>query len=517
MVQPTLPISLSPPSPSPTPEPTAEPPMAPPPPPPTAPPPPPMTPKPTKTTRSPTTATPEPTTTLEPPVTTVRPTTTSTPTDPSTLKPTTTPPPIITLSMAPSPPTVDPSTPLNGDVEIATNLTSPPIPTRSIPPRTTTTLAPSPTTSSDDSSPTIVLFCIGFVCFAIVIGMVVRRRRRATAAAKPVEEDEDYTLTSTPKSTPRVHFASGAINARRLPHLAEYLRRTPELHDIWMSISHIQTNVMKGGTDVASVSVNGILFALKGIRYLETPVATRRAFLAAIADVKSIRHPHVNHVTGVSLMDAYSMLYVISDYMDQGNMGDVLLNPKIHLPHATRLRFAYEVAAAMAHVHSLGRIYGTLTEDKVLVHGSSKGTLHSRLSVLPLMKPTWMTKQCCVDSYGSHALVYVAPELRGQAEPCLSKAADVYAVGVLLGHVLTRALPFAQLYRNRGYVQGDLYLRDHADEKPFDFSVVVDWVPASVIDIVEACWQVEPTLRPEMKQIEAVLLEAQIESTDVAI
>ncbi|KAG9401241.1 hypothetical protein AC1031_010000 [Aphanomyces cochlioides] len=335
------------------------------------------------------------------------------------------------------------------------------------------------------------------VVIALIAFIFYRRRRRQPNSS-------GYHASTTPKQsapasppalrTPDVIDDQGQVDFDQTKNLLKYLSTRSDLKELWMPVSTLKTTALKGGNHMFTITdQNGKKLALKGIDYATASPETRHGFVQSILSIRSVVHPQITSVAGVTLAHSYTFFCVATEYMERGSIGSVLLDTKTELSTGDKVRMALETTRALLHVHSLGRIYDTLSADKVLVNSK----LECKLNVLQLMKAMFDTVPKCRQSYGELTMPFLAPEVRRGG--VANESADIYSLGVLLGFIFARKVPFSRLYHDVGFTRGDVYLTLHPDEIP-----PYDELPGAspeLAELIQACWSSIKDRRPTLHSI----------------
>ncbi|GLC67839.1 hypothetical protein PLESTF_000612900 [Pleodorina starrii] len=213
---------------------------------------------------------------------------------------------------------------------------------------------------------------------------------------------------------------------------------------------------------------------------------------------------------------------VIMDYCDSGtllqriNAGDYVAHPdKGPLAMLSAMRALLwclqEVAAGMAHLHSLNIIHGDLKPGNVLLTSQAGSPLGyvCKVSDFGLATALEASEQTITnENWGT--VVYLAPE--SCAGRC-RKASDVYSFGVVLWQMCTGERPYAGLQAGQvllGVKSGTLKLQ------------WPPWTNKSLAKVGQACLRFEPKERPGFKGIRsalakiAVRLEQKIAAVEAA-
>ncbi|KAF0719529.1 Aste57867_973 [Aphanomyces stellatus] len=402
--------------------------------------------------------------------------------------------------------------------------TSTPMPTEASNNSSVTPTNKTPTNDASSNTGTILGVVGGLIAVAVISFLFVQQRRRsaangakASAAAAdgvldpPLDDVDDvggtggYMLAGSPPSRPTKDVRAAA--APTTPFFT-YLASVDAFKPLWMSIpGGARTPALKGSHAMLQVTYEQDKHALKGIDFTRCADANLFGFCRAVQLVVALPpHPNVTRITGVAVLEVAQRFAVATELLNKGSLGHVLADPNLALTPAQQRQMCADVAAGLLHLHGLDCVYGALHPEKVLVHGTVDESQTSiavtcKLNVLAMMDQAFVEAPQCAVRCGTLVLPYTAPELRdGGGTP--TAASDVYALGVVMGQILTRALPFAQVYHDHGFVRGDIYLRAHPETEPYD---VTDLVPPALQDLLRACWRVDPAKRPSTAAVVTAL------------
>jgi hypothetical protein len=227
-------------------------------------------------------------------------------------------------------------------------------------------------------------------------------------------------------------------------------------------------------------------------------------FRREVLTMSALHHPCVVNLKAFSLQSPYS---IIMEYVPFGSLYGFLKDHRDDpLPWSTRLRIAYDIAAGMAHLHSI---------DPPLIHKDLK-TPNILMSALDETAPA-MAK---IADFGISGKLYMAmfsakkardrevenptwlaPEIIRE-EP-YSAASDVYPYGIMLWEILTQQHPYEEFNFSFNSDLEDAIKKGRRPTIPAD-------CPAIYKNLLEACWHDDPTKRPSFSQIMHELLPAVI-------
>ncbi len=196
----------------------------------------------------------------------------------------------------------------------------------------------------------------------------------------------------------------------------------------------------------------------------------------------------LRHRNVVRVRDLFSVgesLGLVMDLVPGGSLRDHL---RKHgpVPAGEAARLAAQVAAALSEAHDLGVIHRDLKPDNILLQVED-GRLDTRLTDFGIARvlntPSLTTPHAVVGT--PH---YMAPEAFHGAPT--SPAADVYALGVLLYELVVGCPPYvsdsvADLMRR--------HVQDTPERRP--------GIPDSLWDVISACMEKKPRLRPTAAEL----------------
>ena len=210
----------------------------------------------------------------------------------------------------------------------------------------------------------------------------------------------------------------------------------------------------------------------------------------------------LRHRNVVRVRDLFSVgesLGLVMDLVPGGSLRDHLLRHG-PVPAGEAARLAAQVAAALSEAHELGVIHRDLKPDNILLRVED-GRLDTRLTDFGIARvlntPSLTTPHAVVGT--PH---YMAPEAFHGAPT--SPAADVYALGVLLYELVVGCPP---------YVSDSVahLMRRHVEDVPQRRP----GIPDSLWDVISACMEKKPRLRPTAVELVAELAAVARGAADV--
>jgi serine/threonine protein kinase len=248
---------------------------------------------------------------------------------------------------------------------------------------------------------------------------------------------------------------------------------------------HVDAKLGAGGMGVVYRGYDAKLernVAIKVVSGVSHP-SSRKQLLREARAASALNHPHICTIHEVD--DTGEVAFIAMEYID-GTPLDALIPPR-GLPAETVLRYAIQIADALAHAHQKGIVHRDVKAANVLIaqgrakvldFGLAKRENAEETIELAPVDPSMTTPRVVKGT-----LAYMAPEqLRGERATASS---DVWALGVLLHEMTTGLQPFAG--RTPGEVTSAILSRNRAP------------LPARVTPAMRAviarCLEWDPALR----------------------
>ena len=210
----------------------------------------------------------------------------------------------------------------------------------------------------------------------------------------------------------------------------------------------------------------------------------RNTIIARVQQQKKLDHPDVVRCYGC-IIRTDRVLCAVMQLAERGRLYDLLHNPLVELSMNAKLKLALDVAMAVLYLHEqrppgVGR---KLRTQHLLVN-SNYGVM---------IKPDFATGSQLDRAGQSRALL--APELLNGAQ--CSVSSDSYAFGMLLYEILHG---FEAYSHDEFNTIIEAVADVTADEAMYPTIQVQD-LPHEISEIMHACWNVCPSLRPTFQQI----------------
>ena len=182
----------------------------------------------------------------------------------------------------------------------------------------------------------------------------------------------------------------------------------------------------------------GVIYAMKCLSKFF--LNKKKMLKYAISEIKIMKQLNHSFILGLSFaIQTASNLYLILEYCEGGDLENVLDKRKI--PELEAKFYIAEIILGLEYLHSLDIIYRDLKPANILL--DSRG--HIRLADFGLAKTFDEAEDSVSTLLGSPA--YISPEIICHER--LSKAADIYSLGVVMHELLTGKIPFIELQIDR--------------------------------------------------------------------
>ncbi|XP_059461374.1 serine/threonine-protein kinase STY46-like isoform X2 [Corylus avellana] len=260
-----------------------------------------------------------------------------------------------------------------------------------------------------------------------------------------------------------------------------------------INVWEIDTSLLKYEKKIASVSFCDLYkgtfcnqdVAIKVLRAEHLNKNMQREFAQEANIMRNIRHKNVIQFIGACTSPPG--LCLVTEYMSGGSMYDFLHKQKSVLTPPSLIRAAIDVSEGMNYLHQNNIIHRDLKAANLLIDGNGVVKVADFGVARMQAQSGGMTAET-----GTYR--WMAPELI--EHKAYDHKVDVFSFGVLLWELLTRKLPYEHLTPLQaavGVVQKGLRPTIPANTHP------------KLVELLERCWQQDPSLRPEFSEIIEIL------------
>ena len=207
----------------------------------------------------------------------------------------------------------------------------------------------------------------------------------------------------------------------------------------------------------------------------------------------SLRHPNI--VTYIGNCYHKNDLYIITEYMEKSSLKRVLDNKKIELSFKDQLKICLDISLGIYYIHSRKPkvLHRDLKSSNCLVDRN----LTVKLCDFGLSKIYENNNQ---QTNSSSTMFWMAPEFI--LKQTFTEKSDIYSLGILIWEIITRdTIPYKGI--------NEINFLFYDEEKLKIRPKFPDNINIEIRKLIEACWNHEPTNRPDIAFI--------IESLEVII
>ncbi|EQC41337.1 TKL protein kinase [Saprolegnia diclina VS20] len=359
------------------------------------------------------------------------------------------------------------------------------------------TATPTLTLGATDSSLIVVAGAV--VGLLLTIGLFVRWHRRPSPPMPllidPSTQEAAADSPTSDLESPTLAFASLRNSTLALlpaDTMAQLMALSVHGHVSW------QYSIAKGANGQVFLGLyKGQRVAIKALLPERCDVPTDvYAMVDEILMLSRLHHGHITELIGVSFTVPDHALCFLIEYMDQGDLRDLLVQntPATYiLPR--KVAAALSVAQALVYLHNLKIIHRDLKSRNVLVD-SLKGAKLCDFGVARLAS-SHDTMTVGVGTYR-----WMAPEVLSENQ--YTVAADVFSFGMVLSEIVTHRIPYADIKSRTGQPLVDTAIISLVVNGAITPTLPPDCAPW-LVELILRCIATEPHQRPTARDIVLVL------------
>jgi len=197
----------------------------------------------------------------------------------------------------------------------------------------------------------------------------------------------------------------------------------------------INYNELEFGDVVSSGSAGEVFLGY----YFGTPVAIKKLFQLAsdqkhlvereYAMLTEVNHPNIVQFLG--LCDHETGIYLITEYVEHGDLFDLLVFSDIKIDWKTKIKIALQTAQAVFYLHSRDIIHRDLKSQNILIGEKYKVKLCD-LGLATVLENNKRTTVCGTNEW-------MAPEI--MTKESYDSKIDVFSFGIVLQELITNSPP----------------------------------------------------------------------------
>ncbi|KAK8989079.1 hypothetical protein V6N11_030447 [Hibiscus sabdariffa] len=265
------------------------------------------------------------------------------------------------------------------------------------------------------------------------------------------------------------------------------------IHGSGNDVQEIDTSLLKYESKLASSSYGDLYkgtlcgqdVAIKVLRIENLNENLRKEFTQEVNIMRKIRHKNVVQFIGACMSPP--SLCIVTEFMSGGSVYDLLHKQKYGFKLPFLLKVAVDVSKGMSYLHQNSIMHRDLKAANLLMDENGVVKIADFGVARVQAQPGVMTAET-----GTYR--WMAPEVI-EHKPYDHKA-DVFSFGVVLWELLTGKLPYENLTPLQaavGVVQKGL--------RP----IIPKHTHPKFVELLERCWQQDPSLRPEFSEISNIL------------
>ncbi|NP_001131127.1 membrane guanylyl cyclase precursor [Oryzias latipes] len=229
---------------------------------------------------------------------------------------------------------------------------------------------------------------------------------------------------------------------------------------------------------------------LKKIPIGKTTTAVNQNTQNLFSQLREMRHENLNLYLGL-FVDSGILALVVPEHCPRGSLADLLADSDVRLDWMFKSSLLMDLIKGMKYLHLRGLTHGRLKSTNCLVDGRFV------LKITDYGLPMILQSQNLSLPEDPQDLLWTFPELLRNPVREGSFAGDVFSFSIIIQEVISRTLPYAMM---------DMPAHEIVDRlmKPPPLCrpvVSVDEAPAECLNLMNECWNEDPTKRPTFDDI----------------
>uniref|UniRef100_A0A3B3YHU3 guanylate cyclase n=1 Tax=Poecilia mexicana TaxID=48701 RepID=A0A3B3YHU3_9TELE len=204
--------------------------------------------------------------------------------------------------------------------------------------------------------------------------------------------------------------------------------------------------------------------------------------------MREMRHENLNLYLGL-FVDS-GILALVVEHCPRGSLADLLADSDVRLDWMFKSSLLMDLIKGMKYLHLRGLTHSRLKSTNCLVDG--RFVLKITDYGLPMILHFFKKKK-----YFFLDLLWTAPELLRNSEQAGSFAGDVFSFSIIIQEVISRTLPYAMM----DMPPQEIVERLKKPPPLFRPLVSVDEAPAECLNLMNECWNEDPSKRPNFDEI----------------
>ncbi|EMD31962.1 hypothetical protein CERSUDRAFT_59360 [Gelatoporia subvermispora B] len=230
-----------------------------------------------------------------------------------------------------------------------------------------------------------------------------------------------------------------------------------------------------------------------------------------IVSWRHLRHPNIVRYYGVAIFE--HRLCIVSEWLQCGTLRHYL----VHRPEANRIKlvrlhsFQMSNSRGLAYLHSLGVVHADVRATHIMIDGMNIARLiNFGLATLPMDDQADLTPT----SPMTLAIRWAAPELLdpesfGINESTCTPKCDVYSFSMTMWEVFTGLIPFHECRYDGIVILG--VMSGVRPDRPSTSDALSIGLNDAMWALMEKCWSHNPSQRPDIDGVLAVLMSQDVE------